>query len=368
MANLQILFPNGQVLAVLTYFKDPITGDLIPWDGSGGGGGGGAVTIANGADAAEGNVSDVAWVSGDGTVISLLKKIASAGGGAVSIADGSDIAEGAKADAVWSGSGAGSVISILKKIALGSSSSVTVVDGADTVEGSLADAADLVGVAGTVNSKLRGLVQLLAELLAVAEQDPSLGGLAVNIGDGIGHTLHIGVDGELKVIYDGTQHNIIDSGTITAVTAITNALPVGANVIGKVGIDQTTPGTTNKVTIGSDVVHVIVDSGVTSGLTDAQLRATPVPVSGSLTGTMTGSMEVKGQVNQFAQDYSEADIQPLSMTMDGRLRVSTSLAGDDVGSSAWDGILSNGDTFGIVPTSGNFALTNQMTIDNVWES
>ena len=53
-----------------------------------------AVTIANGGDFAEGSVSDVAWVSGDGTVIALLKKIASAGGSAVTIADGADVAEG----------------------------------------------------------------------------------------------------------------------------------------------------------------------------------------------------------------------------------------------------------------------------------
>lgn len=35
--------------------------------------------------------------------------------------------------------------------------------------------------------------------------------------------------------------------TVSAVTAITNALPAGTNLLGKVGIDQTTPGTTNGV-------------------------------------------------------------------------------------------------------------------------
>lgn len=47
-----------------------------------------------------------------------------------------------------------------------------------------------------------------------------------------------------------TNGVVVNSGTltaVTAVTAITNALPVGANVIGKVSIDQTTPGTTNFV-------------------------------------------------------------------------------------------------------------------------
>ena len=45
--------------------------------------------------------------------------------------------------------------------------------------------------------------------------------------------------------------------TVSAVTAITNALPAGANIIGNVRIDQTTPGTTNATStshIGATVV------------------------------------------------------------------------------------------------------------------
>lgn len=45
-------------------------------------------------------------------------------------------------------------------------------------------------------------------------------------------------------------HTVLDSGTLTS---ITNALPAGANLIGKVGIDQTTPGTTNKVDIADSL-------------------------------------------------------------------------------------------------------------------
>jgi hypothetical protein len=40
---------------------------------------------------------------------------------------------------------------------------------------------------------------------------------------------------------------------VTAVGSITNALPAGTNVIGKFGIDQTTPGTTNGVQINSAI-------------------------------------------------------------------------------------------------------------------
>lgn len=50
-------------------------------------GGGGAVTVADGADVAQGSVSDPAWTSGDGTVIGLLKKIASPGAGGLTDAE-----------------------------------------------------------------------------------------------------------------------------------------------------------------------------------------------------------------------------------------------------------------------------------------
>jgi hypothetical protein len=46
--------------------------------GGGGGGSGGAVTIASGADVAQGAIGDTAWVSGNGTTIGLLKAIVGA--------------------------------------------------------------------------------------------------------------------------------------------------------------------------------------------------------------------------------------------------------------------------------------------------
>lgn len=49
--------------------------------------------------------------------------------------------------------------------------------------------------------------------------------------------------------------------TVAAVTAITNALPAGANLLGKVGLDQTTPGTTNGVVVNAgDVDHDAVNT------------------------------------------------------------------------------------------------------------
>lgn len=73
-----------------------------------------AVTIANGGDFAQGSVGDTAWVSGDGTVIALLKKIASGGGSAVSIADGSDVAEGTTTNAAITSDANGTVTGFLR--------------------------------------------------------------------------------------------------------------------------------------------------------------------------------------------------------------------------------------------------------------
>lgn len=85
--------------------------------------------------------------------------------------------------------------------------------------------------------------------------------------------------------------------TVSAVTAITNALPAGTNLLGKVSIDQTTPGTTNKVSIGTDgtvaintalpaganaIGKLAANAGVTIGaveIASAQTLATVTTVS-----------------------------------------------------------------------------------------
>jgi hypothetical protein len=57
----------------------------------------------------------------------------------------------------------------------------------------------------------------------------------------------------LLVTLSGTN-NI---NTVSAVTAISNALPAGTNLLGKVGIDQTTPGTTNLIALTAETTKVI---------------------------------------------------------------------------------------------------------------
>lgn len=49
--------------------------------------------------------------------------------------------------------------------------------------------------------------------------------------------------------FPATQSGTWNIGTVTAVTAISNALPAGTAILGKVGVDQTTPGTTNAISL-----------------------------------------------------------------------------------------------------------------------
>lgn len=65
---------------------------------------------------------------------------------------------------------------------------------------------------------------------------------------------------------DGTNSQNISVDTtgkvnINTVASVTGALPAGTNLLGKVGIDQTTPGTTNKVSIGTDGTVAATQSG-----------------------------------------------------------------------------------------------------------
>lgn len=183
----------------------------LAWVKDTGGGGGGAVTVADGADVAQGTTSDAAWVAGNGTVISLLKKIASAGGSAVSIADGADV-----------------------------------------VEGFLADAAVVTDAAGTVSGKLRGLIKWAFERMPT-----SLGQKAMAA--------------SLPVVVASDQ----------------SAIPVSGP------------------------------------LTDAQLRATPVPISGAVTNTVLsvvgGGLEATAQRVTLASDSTgllSVDDNGASLTVD----------------------------------------------------
>jgi len=119
----------------------------------------------------------------------------------------------------------------------------TVADGANVALGAVADAAVSTDAAGTVSAKLRGIVKLL-----VAQ-------ITVKLAAGVALIGKVGIDQTTP----GTT-NRVDIGA---------ALPAGTNLLGKVGIDQTTPGTTNRV-----------DARITDGTTYEKLPTSTFATNG----------------------------------------------------------------------------------------
>ena len=60
----------------------------------------------------------------------------------------------------------------------------------------------------------------------------------------------------------GTVTAVTTVSTVTAVTALSNALPAVTNIMGKVGIDQTTPGTTNAVALSPNTASALLTARI----------------------------------------------------------------------------------------------------------
>lgn len=116
-------------------------------------------------------------------------------------------------------------------IIAGGGGAVTIADGADVTQGALADAIVAAGAAGSISAKLRRVTQGLEDLktlIVLAAGSAIIGKVGIDqTTPGTTNKVNIGTDGTV---------------------AIGTALPAGTNLMGKVGIDQTTPGTTNNVT------------------------------------------------------------------------------------------------------------------------
>jgi hypothetical protein len=75
------------------------------------------------------------------------------------------------------------------------------------------------------------------------------------------------------ISFTAPQHTIVDSGTVTAVTSITNALPAGTNVLGHVIADTgSTTAVTGNVTAVQTTgtnLHAVLDTTSTTAVTQA---------------------------------------------------------------------------------------------------
>lgn len=125
---------------------------------------------------------------------------------------------------------------------------------------------------------------------------------------GTSNKVCIGSDGSVAVIgavtvvnggtfaVQSTQSGVWNVGSISNIggTVTIASVPAGSNLIGKVGIDQTTPGTTNKVSIGTDGSVSVIGSIPVTGT----FYQTTQPVSLSSLPALASGSNVIGAVTQ----------------------------------------------------------------------
>lgn len=113
------------------------------------------------------------------------------------------------------------------------------------------------------------------------------GGDDINIAQVNGQTVNVGTG----AAGTGTMRVTTSTdSTIGTLTSITNALPAGTNLLGKVGIDQTTAGTTNAVSLAYIGVNAVAaGTGASSTGTIRVVTATD-----STIGTLTGGGVASG--------------------------------------------------------------------------
>lgn len=157
------------------------------------------------------------------------------GGGAVTVADGADVTQGAKADAVCgTATGTCTEIALLKFLnQTASASNVQLVSG--------------MGTLSTANSS--------SITISTSDAGPVAAGAATAT-RGI---VPVGTYNSTPITVTNTQQagfQIDANGYLK--TSPATALPAGSAVIGKVSIDQTTPGTTDSVTVKGNAADVAV--------------------------------------------------------------------------------------------------------------
>lgn len=236
------------------------------------GGGGSAVSISDGSDVAQGTTTDVAWVAGAGTVISLLKKIASAGGAA-----GVQYVE----DTASAGGETGTLAMAIRQ---------------DTPISNQSADGDFSNLKTDQTGRLWTQVgaSALPSGASTAAKQPAIGTAGVSSAD------VISVQG-------------IASGTALPISATALPLPAGAATSAK----QPALGTA-----GASSVDVISVQGIASG--------TPMPISGTIavSGTMPVSVAVGQEVDGHSANIGALADAASASTLTGLLKnIKAALAG-----------------------------------------
>lgn len=219
---------------------------------SSGGGGGGAVTVADGADVTQGAKADAAYVSGSGSVVSILK-------GLFAKLSGTLATNSAQAARV-TGTVANSSTSVTATV---SAYSIATVTFSGTYAGITMnfEASDDSGVTyysvlGSLSSSTASAVTSVALATnATVMYNITLPGVTnfrVRSSAYTSGTLNVGITATADPMVFNAAVGIVGNPILGA----------GSALIGKTGIDQTTPGTTNAVSLAQIGTTAVVTGGV----------------------------------------------------------------------------------------------------------
>jgi hypothetical protein len=258
----KIFYPDGKIEATLC-FVESSPGVYTPWNGS--------ISVSSSGNALQDGVTS----SIKATVINYLGAASTpvTANPLAVILTGTD---GAPYNA--SGGGGGGA--------------VTIAAGADVTEGNTTDVAVNGDNAGTVSAKLRGLNKLFSD-----------------VWDSVNHYL--------KVQIQNTTLAVTQSGSWV--------ISAGTALIGKVGIDQTTPGTTNGVVVNSSALPTgaALDSSLSTintsiGTTNTEVGAT----NETAPATDTATSGLNGRLQRVAQRLTSLiALLPTSLGANGGLKI-----------------------------------------------
>lgn len=201
----------------------------------------------------------------------------------------------------------------------GGGGAVTIADGADVTLGAIADAASTAGGSGTLSAKLRLTTTQLGTINTTL-------GSPFQAGGSIGNTTFAVTNaGTFAVQLSGATNNINNiAGTISLPTGASSAanqatngattahtcaiagfselgclgqidddikgpIAAGTQIIGKVGIDQTTPGTTNAVALTAGTATVGTVGQLTYPVGATPLTASATGTTAATTATLAGT-------------------------------------------------------------------------------
>lgn len=335
-----------------------INADGTPIGAGGGGGSGGPATVVDGGDVTQGAKADAAVVNPalSASQIALLKGILTqlqaavpAGANAIGSVIVSTMAALAAGSAIIGKVGIDHTTpGTTDLVTLGANQSVnhTQIAGIAVAAGNGATTTGTQRV--TISSDSTGVVQLAAGAAVIgaltADQtvnQTKLAGTAVDTNSGNKSA------GTQRMVIATDQPNLTTPLNVTAVVTSIPALVAGAAIIGKFGVDQTTPGTTNKVSIGTDGTVAVIpgvaatslgkaeDAGHTSGDTGVMMLAVRNDAGTVLAGTdldyiplttdSTGALRILGGGGgggtQYTEDVASAGAELL--TLAGAVRQDT---------------------------------------------